>query len=60
MKTDNEERKMTATVPYFVYEGELARAERMRTRMYVLCVLLIIAFVSTNVLWLLHIARLGK
>ena len=42
------------TIPYFVFEGELARAERHFKRAVFMCVLLIILLVGTNLAWLYY------
>ena len=57
MDTDN---KKTVTVPFYAFESMLAALERERMRLYILCAVLITAFVSTNVLWMLHIGKLGR
>lgn len=40
------------TVPYFVHEGDLARMERSNKRMFILCIILIILFTTTNGAWI--------
>ena len=45
------------SVSYFIHEGEMARAERMRVRLYVLCMLLLVLLVSTNAAWIIHFIR---
>ena len=42
------------TIPYFVFEGELTRAERQLKRVVFMCVLLIILLVGTNLAWLYY------
>ncbi len=42
------------TVPYIVYEGELARAERMNKRLWVLIILLVCLLVGSNGAWLYY------
>lgn len=44
-----EEQKM---IPYFCHEGDMARAERTIKRLWVLCILLIVLFVGSNLAWL--------
>lgn len=39
-------------VPYIVYEGEMARHERRDKRLWVVIILLIVALVATNAMWL--------
>lgn len=45
----NEEQKM---IPYFCHEGDMARAERTIKRLWILCILLIILLVGTNIAWI--------
>lgn len=39
-------------IPYIVYEGELARSERMLKRMIIVLALTIVLFFVSNILWL--------
>lgn len=39
-------------IPYFCHEGDMARAERTIKRLWVLCILLIVLFVGSNLAWL--------
>ena len=41
-----------AQIPYFVHEGDLARMERSNKRMFILCIILIILFTTTNGAWI--------
>jgi len=43
-----------STIPYFVHEGEMARAERTNRRLWVLVVLLIVLLVGTNAGWFIY------
>lgn len=43
-----------ATIPYFVHEGEMNRAERTNKRQWVLIIILIVALIGTNVGWLIY------
>ena len=42
------------TVPYIVYEGEMARAERRNKRNFILILVLIIALVLSNAGWIYY------
>lgn len=42
------------SVPYIAFEGELARAERHVKRLCLLCALLIVLLVGTNVVWIVY------
>ena len=39
-------------IPYFCHEGDMARAERTIKRLWILCILLIILLVGTNIAWI--------
>lgn len=41
-------------IPYFCHEGDMARAERTIKRLWILCILLIILLVGTNVAWIVY------
>ena len=43
---------MEKTVPYIVFEGEMARQERTVKRLWVLCILLVVLLVGSNAGWL--------
>ena len=42
------------TVPYIVYEGEMARAERRNKRNFILILILIVALVLSNAAWIYY------
>jgi hypothetical protein len=42
------------SIPYIVYEGEMARAERNFKRMWVVVIVLILLLVATNAGWLAY------
>ena len=44
----------TATVPFFVHEGEMARADRTNKRLWILTVILILALIGTNAGWIIY------
>lgn len=39
-------------IPYIVHEGDMARQERTIKRLWILCILLIILLVGTNIAWI--------
>lgn len=39
-------------IPYFCHEGDMARAERTIKRLWILCILLIVLLVGTNIAWI--------
>ena len=39
-------------IPYFCHEGEMARAERTIKRLWILCILLVVLLVGTNIAWI--------
>lgn len=45
------------TVPYIVYEGEMARAERRNKRSFILILILIVALVLSNAAWIYYEAQ---
>lgn len=41
-------------IPYFVHEGEMARAERLNKRLWVLILILVVALIGSNVGWIIY------
>lgn len=41
-------------IPYIVYEGELARAERHIKRIWIALIVCIVAFLASNIAWLYY------
>lgn len=41
-------------IPYFVHEGEMARAERTNKRLWIALIVIFLAFVLTNVGWIVY------
>ena len=41
-------------IPYFCHEGDMARAERTIKRLWILCIILIILLVGTNIAWIVY------
>ena len=41
-------------IPYFAHEGEMARAERMNKRLWIVILVLIICLVGTNAGWIVY------
>ena len=39
-------------IPYFCHEGDMARAERTIKRLWILCILLVVLLVGTNIAWI--------
>ena len=46
------EDKDVVMIPYIVHEGDMARQERTIKRLWILCILLIILLVGTNIAWI--------
>ena len=44
-------------ISYIVYEGTQARLERMNRRVWILCIILIIALLGTNAGWIAYEAQ---
>lgn len=42
------------TVPYAAHEAALARQERSYRRLWIVCIILIIALVATNLAWIMY------
>lgn len=45
--------KEKTNVPYVVFEGEMARAERRDKRQWIVIIVLIVALLASNIGWLL-------
>lgn len=43
-----------ANIPYFAHEGELSRLERINKLQWILSIILFLAFVITNIGWILY------
>lgn len=39
-------------VPYIVYESTVDRLERVARRLWILCIIIFLSFVSSNVFWI--------
>lgn len=46
--------KEKTNVPYIVYEGEMARAERRDVRQWVVIIVLIAALLASNIGWMVY------
>lgn len=42
----------TKDVPYIVHEGTVDRLERIIRRMWILCIVMFVAFVASNAVWI--------
>lgn len=42
------------TIPYYAHEGVVARMERANRRLWILCILLIVLLVGTNIAWIVY------
>ena len=49
----SEEKKLEA-VPYFVHEGDMTRMERTNHRLWILCIVLVVVLVATNLCWIIY------
>ena len=45
------------SVPYIVYESGMSRLERTIKRLWILCILLTVLLVGTNVAWIIYEAQ---
>ena len=41
-------------VPYIVHESDMARLERTIKRLWIICILLILLLVGTNIAWIIY------
>ena len=49
--------KEIAQIPYFAFEGEMARSERHIKRLWIAIIVLAIVTVITNVMWIWYISQ---
>ena len=42
------------TIPYAVYESQQERSDRSNKRLWILCIILVIALIGTNVAWIIY------
>lgn len=54
MSEKKTEVKNSEAVPYFVHEGIMTRMERTNHRLWVMCILLVIVLVATNLSWIIY------
>lgn len=47
-----EKSRTPASIPYFVHESEMYRAERLNGRLVALCVLLLCTLILSNLFWM--------
>lgn len=50
----SEKKEEHQPVPYVVFEGEMARAERREKRLWVVIIALVVALLATNIGWLVY------
>ena len=41
-------------IPYFVHEGMVVRMERMNQRLWIMCIILILALIASNLAWFFY------
>ena len=51
------ENENPVSIPYIVHEAEMARAERMQRRLWILCLIIFLALVGTNAGWIWYHAQ---
>ena len=51
------ENREIAQIPYFAFEGEMARSERHIKRLWVAIIVLAFVTVVTNVMWIWYISQ---
>ena len=45
-------------IPYYVHEGMMVRMERTIKRLWILCIIIFLAFVASNAAWLYYESQL--
>lgn len=48
------EENTRSLIPYFVHEGMMARQERTIKRLWIMCIILVVCLIGTNVGWLVY------
>lgn len=48
------ENKTTVNVPYFLHEQSMARMERINKRLFIFCMVILIALIGTNAYWIYY------
>lgn len=48
------ESKAPGSIPYYVHEGMMARQERTIRRLWILCIIIFLAFVCSNAGWMYY------
>ena len=48
------EPRETVAIPYYVHEGEMSRMERVNKRLWLALLIIFLAFVGTNVGWIVY------
>lgn len=43
-----------AMIPYFVHEGDMTRLERINKRLWILVLVIFLAFIGTNAGWIIY------
>ena len=41
-------------IPYFVHEGMVVRMERMNQRLWIMCIILVLALIASNLAWFFY------
>lgn len=49
----NDEQK-AVHIPYYVHEGEMSRLDRINKRLWIILIVVFLAFVGTNVGWIIY------
>lgn len=50
----DEEVKGIATIPFFAHEEQMARLDNTIKRLWILCILLVLLLVGTNIAWIVY------
>lgn len=50
----DEKAKGIATIPFFAHEEQMARLDSTIKRLWILCILLVVLLVGTNIAWIVY------
>ena len=50
----DDKKETRISVPYVAYESSMVRLERTNRRVWILCIILIIALLATNIGWIIY------
>jgi len=54
IRRKDQKMKDDITIPYIAHEADMARQERSNKRLWILCIILVILLIGSNVAWLYY------